>query len=426
MPVIPLSHPATSGRPESVYRLPGFAAFLFARLATVFAMQIQAIVVAWQVYDITRDPMSLAYAGLAQFLPMLLLLAPAGDLIDRYNRKAILSASWALSAICSALLAWLSYSDAHPVGGIYAVLVLFGCARAFMAPSLQSLLPQIVPRERLAQSLATNSMIMKIGTIGGPVAGGALYAFGGPVAYLVCLVCFLGGIVLLRRVQLLHAQQMAQAGAGNKPLGIWQRFNEGIRFIWSHPIVLGAISLDLFAVLLGGVVALLPIYAQDILHVGPTGLGLLRSAMAVGEILTGLYLSTRPFNRRVGRTLFCAIFLFGGANLVFAFSTAFWLSFVALVVAGAGDMVNVYVRGALVQYSTPDYLRGRVNAVNMLFISSSNELGEFRAGSTAAAFGAVPAAAMGACFTLLIAGGMMWRVKELRNVDRFEDAAHAR
>lgn len=387
-------------------------------------MQIQAIVVAWQIYDITHDPMSLAYAGLAQFFPMLLLLAPAGDLIDRFNRKSILAASWLLSAICSALLAWLTYNSTNLAGGIYAVLVLFGCARAFMAPALQSLLPQIVPRERLAQSLATNSMVMKTATIVGPVAGGALYALGGPIAYLVCLICFLSGIVLLRYVPLLYAQQFARASAGESQPGMWQRFHEGIRFIKSHPVVLGAISLDLFAVLLGGVVALLPIYAQDILHVGPTGLGLLRSAMAVGEILTGLYLSTRAFNRRVGKTLFCAIFLFGSANLVFAFSTSFWLSFVALMVAGCGDMISVYVRGALIQYSTPDYLRGRVNAVNMLFISSSNELGEFRAGSMAAALGTVPAAALGACFTLLIAGGMMWRVPPLRKLDRFEDAEH--
>ncbi|QDQ87420.1 MFS transporter [Alcaligenaceae bacterium SJ-26] len=405
-----------------IYRVPGFAAFLVARLAAVFAMQIQAVVVAWQVYDITRDPMSLAYAGLAQFVPMLFLLAPAGDLIDRFNRKTILAASWVLSAICSGWLAWLSYSNAHPSGGIYAALVLFGCARAFMGPALQSLLPQIVPRERLAQSLATNSMLMKAATIGGPVAGGALYAFGGSVAYLVCLVCFIAGIMLLRQVPILHPQEIEQYPEGEARPGMWRRFNEGIRFIWSHPVILGAISLDLFAVLLGGVIALLPIYAQDILHVGPAGLGLLRSAMAVGEILTGMYLSARPFNRRVGVTLFAAIFLFGCANLVFAFSTSFWLSFVALMVAGAGDMISVYVRSALVQYSTPDHLRGRVNAVNMLFISSSNELGEFRAGTSASAFGAVPAAVLGGCCTLLIAGGMMWRNRPLRGIDRFEDA----
>lgn len=409
----------------SVYRLPGFAPFLIARLAAVFAMQIQAVVVAWQVYDMTRDPMALAYAGLAQFLPMLCLLAPAGDLIDRYSRKRILAISWLVSAVCSALLAWLSQRQgAHSVLGIYAVLVLFGAARAFMAPALQSLLPQIVPRERLAQSLATNSMLMKAATIGGPVAGGLLYVYGGEVAYLVCLGCFLLGAVLLRRVRLLQPQARETWPAGQAKPGMWRRFNEGIVFIRSHPVILGAISLDLFAVLLGGVVALLPIYAQEILHVGPAGLGLLRSAMAIGEVATGVYLSARPFNRRVGVTLLCAVALFGCANLVFAFSTWFWLSFAALVVAGAADMVNVYVRSALVQYSTPDILRGRVNAVNMLFISSSNELGEFRAGSMAAAMGTVPAAVFGGACTLLIAGGMWWRNLPLRRVNRFEDAEH--
>ncbi|OOE10270.1 MFS transporter [Stutzerimonas degradans] len=403
---------------SSVYRLPGFAAFLAARLLAVFAMQIQAVVVAWQVYDITRDPLSLAYVGLAQFVPMLFLLLPAGDLIDRYDRKLILALSWLLEAACAAALLWLSLRG-EAVGYYYGVLVLYGCARAFTGPALSSLLPQIVPRKRLASAIAANSMIMRVATIGGPVLGGALYALGGgALTYGTCLVGFVLGTLLLWRVPVRFAERRETLTTG-----AWTRFTAGIGFIRSRPIILGTISLDLFAVLLGGVVALLPIYAQDVLEVGPTGLGLLRSAMAIGEVAVGLYLSVRPFDRHVGRVMFVAVALFGLANLVFALSTLFWLSFAALVVAGAADMVSVYIRSSLIQFSTPDAMRGRVNAVNMLFIGSSNELGEFRAGLSAAWLGAVPAALLGCACTLAVTGGWALGFKSLRQVDRFEDAA---
>ncbi len=381
-------------------------------------MQIQAVVVAWQVYDITRDPLSLAYVGLAQFVPMLFLLLPAGDLIDRYDRKLILALSWLLEATCAAALLWLSLRG-EAVGYYYGVLVLYGCARAFTGPALSSLLPQIVPRKRLASAIAANSMIMRVATIGGPVLGGALYALGGgALTYGTCLIGFVLGTLLLWRVPVRFAERRETLTTG-----AWTRFTAGIGFIRSRPIILGTISLDLFAVLLGGVVALLPIYAQDVLEVGPTGLGLLRSAMAIGEVAVGLYLSVRPFDRHVGRVMFVAVALFGLANLVFALSTLFWLSFAALVVAGAADMVSVYIRSSLIQFSTPDAMRGRVNAVNMLFIGSSNELGEFRAGLSAAWLGAVPAALLGCACTLAVTGGWALGFKSLRQVDRFEDAA---
>ena len=390
----------------------------------VFATQIQAVVVAWQVYDLTRDPLALAYVGLAQFLPMLCLLLPAGDLIDRFNRKAILASSWAVGAVCSGALWWLSgltTAGVAGVTGVYAVLVLFGCSRAFSGPALQSLLPQVVPREQLAAAIAANSMLMRAASIGGPLLGGVLYALGGGrLTYALCFVGFALGTVLLSRVVTLQARNGA-AATGT----MWERFGAGIRFIRSRPIILGTISLDLFAVLLGGVVALLPIYASEVLHVGPAGLGALRSALAVGEVGAGLYLSMRPFNRKVGRTMFVAVAVFGLANLLFAVSTWFWLSFAALLVAGAADMVSVYIRGALVQFSTPDHMRGRVNAVNMLFIGSSNELGEFRAGTSAAWLGVVPAAVLGGLCTLGVVGGWTLGFKQLRTVDRFEEAANA-
>jgi len=419
------TNPALAAKPSaSIYRHPGFLAFISARLMAVFATQIQAVVVAWQVYDLTRDPLALAYVGLAQFLPMLCLLLPAGDLIDRFNRKAILASSWAVGAVCSGALWWLSgltTAGVAGVTGVYAVLVLFGCSRAFSGPALQSLLPQVVPREQLAAAIAANSMLMRAASIGGPLLGGVLYALGGGrLTYALCFVCFALGTVLLSRVVTLQARNAA-AATGT----MWERFGAGIRFIRSRPIILGTISLDLFAVLLGGVVALLPIYASEVLHVGPAGLGALRSALAVGEVGAGLYLSMRPFNRKVGRTMFVAVAVFGLANLLFAVSTWFWLSFAALLVAGAADMVSVYIRGALVQFSTPDHMRGRVNAVNMLFIGSSNELGEFRAGTSAAWLGVVPAAVLGGLCTLGVVGGWTLGFKQLRTVDRFEEAANA-
>lgn len=408
-----------------VLHAPGFLPFLLARMATFFAVQIQAVVVAWQVYDITREPISLAYVGLAQFIPMLLLLVPAGDLIDRFNRKAILAISWAVEVLCAAALLWLSVTENHNVLWFYAVLVLFGCGRAFNGPVLQSLLPQIVPRAKLAQAIATNSMLMRVSSIGGPIAGGFLYKWGGgALTYLVCMLCLLLGLALIRFVRILYAEKPNAESLQDEQDGVWSRFGKGIRFIWSHPIILGTISLDLFAVLLGGVIALLPIYAQDVLHVGPDGLGLLRSAMGLGEIAAGAYLSRRPINKNVGMVMFVAVAIFGLANLVFSFSTFFWLSFAALMVAGAADMFSVYIRVSLINYATPDHMRGRVNAVNMLFISSSNELGEFRAGVSADHMGAVKAAVFGSICTLGIVALWMKIFKPLRTVSQFEEAAH--
>jgi len=415
---IPVSSATSADSAASIYRYPGFLPFLIGRLAAVCALQIQAVVVAWQVYDLTQDPLSLAFVGLAQFIPMLLLLLPAGDLIDRYDRKRILAASWAVEALCSALLLGLTLGGTPDPLAIYAVLALFGCARAFTGPALQSLLPQIVPRERLASAIAANSMLMRGATIAGPLFGGGLYALGGgALSYGLCLFAFLLGLGLLRWVPVRFAEPARQLEAT-----AFERFTAGIVFIRSRPIVLGTISLDLFAVLLGGVVALLPIYAQEVLKVGPEGLGALRSAMAIGEVLVGLYLSVRPIDRHVGLIMFAAVALFGLANLTFALSELFWLSFLALLVAGGADMVSMYIRSSLIQFSTPDAMRGRVNAVNMLFIGSSNELGEFRAGSSAAWFGTVPAAVLGALCTLTVTGGWMWGFRSLRQVDRFEDA----
>lgn len=420
---MPSSTPASSSAAHSIppLRDRAFISFVLSRMLAMFAQQMQAVVVAWQVYDITREPLSLAYVGLAQFLPMMCLLIPAGDLSDRMSRKRLLSMSWLLAATCSGLLWLLAESHAHDVHWIYAVLVLFGCSRAFSGPALQSLLPQIVARDQLAKALATNSMLMRISAIAAPVLGGLLYALGGGVlTYAVCGISLLLGAALLTQVPVRFAGKTPAADDGSS---MWQRFGEGLHFMRTRPIILGTISLDLFAVLLGGVIALLPVYAQEVLKVGPQGLGLLRSSMAAGEVCMGLWLAARPINRHVGKVMFGAVAVFGLANLMFALSHWFVLSMIALAIAGAADMVSVYIRGALVQFSTPDHMRGRVNAVNMLFIGSSNELGEFRAGSSASWFGVVPAAVLGSLCTLGVVGGWMALFKPLRDVDRLEDAA---
>ncbi|MCC4307558.1 MFS transporter [Alcanivorax marinus] len=408
-----VSDPATV-----VYRQPGFVPFLIARLFASAAMQIQAIIVAWQVYALTRDPLSLGYVGLAQFLPMVVLLLPAGDLVDRVDRRLLLHFSWGVQALCSALLIALSWRADTDVRLFYAVLVLFGAARAFTGPTLQSLLPQIVPRGLLGKAIALNSSIMKIAVIGGPVAGGLLYPLGPVVAYSVTLSLFVLGVLMLFAVRIRYRGDPAPAEAS-----AWRRFTAGILYIRHKPVILGIISLDLFAVLFGGITALLPVYAEEVLNVGPEGLGALRSAIAAGAFVMGLYLGVRAIQRRAGLVMFAAVAVFGVANIVFALSREFWLSFAALFVAGAADMISVYVRLTLLQLATPDAMRGRVNAVNMLFIGASNELGEFESGVTASWFGTVPAAVIGGVGTLAVVGLWMSAFPALRKVDRIEDVA---
>ncbi|MBD8481931.1 MFS transporter [Pseudomonas coleopterorum] len=401
----------------AIFSQPGFRAFLMVRLAAMFAMQIQAIVVAWHMYDMTRHPLTLAYVGLAQFIPMVLLLLPAGDLLDRFDRRRILQISWGVSVLSSAALLWLALTGTVDTWPYYVALFVFGCTRAFTGPAVQSLLPQIVAREHLAQAIATNSMIMKVAVIAGPLLGGLLYAAIGGWTFGVCLLGFAIGVLLLQWVPSVRIVRPFD----DQTTAV-SRFTAGIRFITSRPIILGAISLDLFAVLLGGVVALLPIYAAEILHVGPAGLGLLRSAIALGELGMGFYLSIRPLNARMGQRMFLAVAVFGVANLVFALSTWFWVSCAALFVAGAADMISVYIRSSLIQFATPDDMRGRVSAVNMLFIGSSNELGEFRAGVSATALGTVPAALFGAISTLVIVGLWTRLFRPLWTIENNEQA----
>jgi len=401
----------------AAYRSRDFNVFLASRFLSTMAMQIQSVAVGWQVYEIARTPLALGLVGLAEFVPMFLLTLPAGDISDRFDQRKILAASMFVEALCGALLVLLTLGHFHRVFLYYLVMMLFGAARGFSGPAGQSLLPFIVPTERLPKSIAWSSSAFQTAVIAGPAIGGFLYAVGPLAAYVACTLFFAAagvGMATLGGRRLAHKITEASAMA---------RVIEGIRFVRHRPVVLGAISLDLFAVLLGGATALLPVYARDILHVGPVGLGILRSAPAVGAALVAFSLGRRPLENGTGAKMFGAVAIFGIFTIIFGVSTNFYLSLAALFVLGASDMVSVFIRSALIQFATPDPMRGRVSAVNMLFIGASNELGEFESGLTAAWFGTVPAVVVGGIGTLLVVAIWMRLFPPLRTVDRLADVA---
>jgi len=374
--------------------------------------------VGWQVYEVTRDPLDLGLVGLSQFLPFVLLILPAGHLADSRDRRRILAACFALECLCALLLLAFAARGLESARPVFAVMVLFGIARAFAMPAGQSLLPNLVPREQFGTAVAINSSTWQAATIAGPALGGIVYLFGAPVVY-VSVAALLATSVLL----LLGLRGGGLTEARRAQLPGWQELLSGLRFVRSRRLVLGAISLDLFAVLFGGATALLPVYAADVLHVGPAGLGWLRTAPGIGAALCGLAIGLAPITRQVGRWMFGGVVVYGLATVVFGASVSFWLSLVALVVMGAGDMVSMYIRHLLVQLETPDEIRGRVSAVNAVFIGASNELGEFESGVTAAWFGTVPAVIVGGCATLVVAGAWSRLFPELARLDRFPGAA---
>ena len=392
-----------------------FMRFWIARLKGVMANQMLMVAVGWHMYDLTGSPWDLGLVGLFQFVPALVMTLPAGHIADRHHRARIFAATTATQGLVAAALMWGTLTGQVSREMILGLSVLLGLARAFQMPAQQALPPLLVPRELLPRAIALGSSGMEIAIISGPALGGVLYTHGATLVYGTCVALLTLSTMLALAVHYTRSVHRASM--------TWASLFSGLRFVRQQKVVLGATTLDLFAVLLGGVVALLPVYAHEVLKVGPEGLGLLRSSMTVGEVAMGLWLSARPIQRRVGRVMFGAVAVFGVANLVFALSHWFWLSMAALMLAGAADMVSVYIRSALVQFSTPDAMRGRVNAVNMLFIGSSNELGEFRAGTSASLLGAVPAAVLGSLCTLGVVGGWMGLFKPLRDVDRLEDAA---
>ena len=401
----------------AVYHGRDFNVFLASRFLSTVAMQIQSVAVGWQVYEIARTPLALGLVGLAEFVPMFLFTLPAGDISDRFDQRKVLAASLFVEGVCDALLVLLTLGHLHKVFLFYLVMMLFGAARGFSGPAGQSLLPFVVPPERLPKSIAWSSSAFQTAVIAGPAIGGFLYAVGPLAAYAVCAICFAGAAVGMAT---LGGRRLARQISRNSAL---ERVIEGIRFVRHRPVVLGAISLDLFAVLLGGATALLPVYARDILYVGPIGLGVLRSAPAVGAALVAISLGRRPLETRTGVKMFAAVAIFGISTIVFGVSTNFYLSLAALFVLGASDMVSVFIRSALIQFATPDSMRGRVSAVNMLFIGASNELGEFESGLTAAWFGTVPAVVIGGIGTMLVVAIWMKLFPPLRTVDRLADVA---
>jgi len=391
-----------------------FRFFLAMRLPAALAVQMQSVAVGWQVYDISHKPLSLGLVGLAQFLPVFGFAIIAGHVADRFNRRRILLACIGLQLLCALLLLAIMASGIHDVRPIYAVLALFGTARAFSAPAIQSILPNLVPRELLGKAFAWNSSSFQTMTIAGPAMGGLIYAIGAGTVYAVSAGLFLLSLLAALAI---HSPPAQPDGRGMDLNSLFA----GIRFIRAQPSIAGAISLDLFAVLFGGATALLPVYARDILVIGPLGLGFLRSAPAVGAVAVGLVLAHRSLGRHAGRTMFAAVGLFGAATIVFGLSRNFLLSLAALAVLGASDMVSVFVRQNLVQRSTPDAMRGRVNGVNFLFIGASNELGEMESGATAAWMGSVEAVVAGGIGTLVVMALWLWMFPQLRRVDRLED-----
>jgi MFS family permease len=389
--------------------------YLFARFVVSIAAQVQTVAVGWQVFSATGDPFDLGLVALSQFLPFILLILPAGHVADRYDRRRIQVVTYALMAVCGVALLALSFAGSADLKPVFGVMAVFGIARAFNQPTGQAILPNLAPIALFPRAVAVNSSLGQVATIAGPAVGGALVLLGLEVAYLVGAVMLAAGVVLVSRLR--------GGGRGDEPRepASWSQLLAGIHFVRSRPIVLGSISLDLFAVLFGGATALLPVYAGEILDVGPGGLGLMRAAPAVGAAILGAVVAIAPIRRRAGAWMLGGVAVFGVATIVFGVSTSFPLSLAALVVMGAADMVSVYIRHLLVQLETPDAIRGRVSAVNSVFIGASNELGEFESGVTAAWWGTVPAVVVGGAATLVVTGLWGWLFPVLRRLDSFPE-----
>jgi MFS family permease len=387
--------------------------YLAARTLSSLAVQIQSVAVGWQLYASTGKVMDLGWIGLAQFAPFFVLVLPAGQVADRFDRRKIILSCGIVQMLSSLIL--LAYSAANTTNHlpVYLALVLFGGARAFLMPASQAFLTNIVPKASFGQAVAINSSVFHATVILGPILGGLLYNAAGPVdVYTLVSVSFAFSIMLLFLVRL------RTAPATREPVSL-SGVLEGFRFVGSRPIVLGALSLDLFAVLFGGAVALLPAYAQDVLHTDSFGLGLLRTAPGVGAVLTAAVLSVKPITRHVGLWMFGGVAVFGLATIVLGLSRDLTLAAIALAATGAGDQVSVYVRHILVQLETPDAIRGRVSAVNSVFIGASNELGEFESGVAAWALGLLPSIVTGGLATLAVTALWAWLFPSLSRMDQF-------
>lgn len=400
-------------RTLDVLRHTALVRYLSARFLATLAAQIQTVAVGWQVYDLTRDPLDLGLIGLSQFMPFVVLILPAGQIADRYDRRRIVMWCYVTETFCAILLLWFTLYGITTALPVFAAMTLLGCARAFSMPSGQALLPNLIPVEDFTRAVALNSTVFQTATVAGPALGGLLYLAGPKVVYSVVTILAAIAVILMMRVRSIPRPTQAREPAS------LQTLLSGLRFVWSKPIVLGAISLDLFAVLFGGATALLPVFARDVLHAGPIGLGVLRTAPGVGAAVCAMWLAVNPITRNVGRWMFGGVAVFGVATITFGFSTSFIVSLFALSMLGAADMVSVYVRHLLVQLETPDAIRGRVSAVSSVFIGASNELGEFESGVTAKWWGAIRAVIVGGVATMVVTGVWIRLFPTLWKMDRF-------
>ena len=394
---------------RAAFSHPGFVLFQIARFLIVSAVEMQAVAVGWQVYEITKRPLDLGYVGLAQFLPGILLFPISGHASDRFDRNKVLSACYGGYTLCFALLLKLTQGSPS-IRSIYVVLILIGIVRSFNSTASRAILPQLVPQEHFPNAVAWNASIFQAATILGPSFGGIVYAaFHGPSAvYLIAMITGIGATLSSFRIK---PEVKARP---REPMTLKTVF-AGLHYIRSKKLILGAISLDLFAVLLGGAVALLPVYAREILHTGPWGLGLLRTAPGVGAAVMAVLLAHRPLRGKSGPTLLWAVAGFGIFTIIFGISRSLVLSLVALFLLGASDMISVIIRATVTQLATPDEMRGRVTAVDMIFIGTSNEFGQFESGMTAQWFGTVPAVILGGIGTLVVIGLWAWWFPELRH-----------
>lgn len=390
---------------------PVFRRYQVARIFTVLSLQVQGVAVGWQVYSLTGNPMDLGWVGLAQFLPTMVLWPLVGAVVDGFDRRNVLMACWVAIGLGAFGLAWADYTGIESMPVLYGLLFLGGLARAFSSPTAQSMLPQLVPAEVYPNAVTWSSSVFQLGSVAGPALGGAIFAMLG-VAWKVYAVS--GAMALAGAALLVAIPAPGRPGV----VGTRSSAFDGMRFVVSRPVMLAAISLDLVAVLFGGVVALLPIYARDMLGGGPDTLGWLRAAPAAGATATAIFLGRFPIQNRAGRKMLWSVVVFGLATVAFSVSTSLAVSMACMFVAGVADEVSVVIRHCIVQLSTPNEMRGRVSAVNFLFVSVSNELGQFESGLAAAYFGLVPAAAAGGVVAIVAAGITALAVPALRRYDK--------